>query len=52
MKYYCKLVYKEKIEPTSYFEDQNLEDTKNKMMELIEQFFSDDGINGIYLGKK
>lgn len=52
MRYYCKLVYKDKIEPTIYFKDKTEEETKQEISKLLDDLFTRDNIEGIYLGKK
>lgn len=52
MKYFCKIVYKDKIEPTIYFKDKSEEETKKEMTNLTQKLFKSEEIEGIYLGKK
>ncbi|BDR64693.1 hypothetical protein K144313037_15110 [Clostridium tetani] len=52
MKYYCKIVYKDKIEPTIYFKDNTEKEAKEKILELLDKLFENDEVEGIYLGKK
>ncbi|HOT74534.1 MAG TPA: hypothetical protein PK467_02000 [Candidatus Wallbacteria bacterium] len=52
MKYYCKIVYKDKIEPTVYFENTCREEALIKFKELMDKFICENEINGIFFGKK
>ncbi|HOD39586.1 MAG TPA: hypothetical protein PKW98_03320 [Candidatus Wallbacteria bacterium] len=52
MKYYCKIVYKDKIEPTVYFENACREEALIKFKELMDKFVGENEISGIFFGKK
>ncbi|WP_017413585.1 hypothetical protein [Clostridium tunisiense] len=52
MKYYCKIVYKDKIEPTIYFKDKSEAETKEEILKLVDEIFTEENIEGIYIGKK
>lgn len=52
MKYYCKIVYKDKIEPTIYFKDKSEAETKEEILKLVDEIFIEENIEGIYIGKK
>lgn len=52
MKYFCKIIYKDKIEPTIYFKNKSGEEAKKEMVNLTQKLFESDDIEGIYLGKK
>jgi hypothetical protein len=52
MKISCKLVYADKVEPTTYLEAVEREELERTVRQLIERFLNDDGIEGLYLGKK
>lgn len=52
MNFFCKLVYKDKIEPTEYFKDKKFEEVKEEIYKIIEGFLMEEDITGIYIGKK
>ncbi|MCB4790678.1 MAG: hypothetical protein LHV68_02205 [Elusimicrobia bacterium] len=52
MKYFCKVVYKNKIEPTMYFEKMKKKEIKKIVNGLLIKLVSDKNISGIFIGKK
>jgi hypothetical protein len=52
VKYYCKMVFAEKVEPTVDFEGKTAEEVAGRLRELIERFMADPSMEGIYLGKR
>ncbi len=51
-KFYCKVVFKDKIEPTIYFQDIDECGIMDKFRELMVEFIDKDDISGIFFGKK
>lgn len=52
MKYFCKLVFADKVEPTVDFDDASVEAVRARVRALIERFVEDPSLEGIYLGKR
>lgn len=52
MKYYCKIIYKDKIEPTLYLKNTDKKEIKKKLREMLTNFFSKKDIFAIFIGKK
>jgi hypothetical protein len=51
MRYYCKLIFAEKIEPTVEIADAAGEEVEGVLRTLLQQFLADSSIEGLYLGK-
>jgi hypothetical protein len=52
MKYYCKLVFTDKVEPTVDFTEKSPEELEAELLAVLRRFMSDGAVEGIYLGKR
>lgn len=52
MKYFCKLVYRDEVRPTTYFENEEKEKLVERFEALVKKFIDDDSISGVFIGKK
>ncbi len=52
MKYFIKIVYKDKLEPTTYFDQKaKFKEIKEKIEEILLKFSKERKIKGIFIGR-
>lgn len=51
MRYLCKVVYQDRMKPTTYLEDASLRDVKKIVERLLEELSRDENMRAIYVGK-
>lgn len=51
MRYLCKVIYRDRVKPTTYLEGATVADLKTVIERLLQELSANDNMRAIYIGK-